>query len=183
METIDKHILRRTVLSALFTALIIVGAYISFPLPVSPVPIVLQNLFVLLAGLLLGRRWALGAVALYLLLGLIGLPVFSAARGGLAHFLGPTGGYLIGFLLAAGLAATIVGTAPRLWREIVAVVVGTISIYLIGVPWLKVVADMSWPSALAAGLTPFLIGDALKAAAAVGIARLLRPVLRRRAEG
>lgn len=182
METIDKHVLRRTVLSALFTALIIVGAYISFPLPVSPVPIVLQNLFVLLAGLLLGRRWALGAVALYLLLGLIGLPVFSAARGGLAHFLGPTGGYLIGFLLAAGLAATIVGAAPRLWREIVAVVVGTISIYLIGVPWLKVVADMSWPSALAAGLTPFLIGDALKAAAAVGIARLVRPVLRRRAE-
>jgi len=169
--------LRLSVLSALFTALITVGAYIAFPLPVSPVPIVMQNLFVLLAGLLLGWKWALASVALYLFLGAVGLPVFSAARGGIAHIVGPTGGYLVGFLPAALLVGLIAGRRSSLFRDILASVIGTLCIYACGVPWLRSVTGMGWTAALAAGLTPFLIGDVLKIAAAVAVARLIRPAL------
>lgn len=167
--------LHKMVLTALFTALVIAGAYISFPLPFSPVPIVLQNLFVLAAGLVLGWRWAAISILLYLLLGVVGLPVFSAARGGLAHLFGPTGGYLIGFLAAAIVSGLLSHLGrPRIATDVIAVVAGTIAIYLFGVPWLKVQADMTWTAALAAGLTPFLVGDALKAAAAVAVAGAAR---------
>jgi len=99
--------LQRIAYTSLMAALIAVGAYIAIPIPIVPVPIVLQNLFVLLAGLLLGSRWGLASMGLYLLAGSIGLPVFSGGRGGLAHFLGPTGGYLIGFAVEAWLVGFI----------------------------------------------------------------------------
>ena len=92
---------RKTVITALFAALIIVGAYIRFPLP--PVPITLQTLFVITASLLGGTAIGVGSVAIYLLLGAVGLPVFTAG-GGLGILLGPTGGFLFGLLPAALLA-------------------------------------------------------------------------------
>jgi len=181
------------VFASLFAALIAVGAYISVPIPGSPVPIVLQNLFVLLAGLTLGWRWSAAAVGLYLFVGLLGLPVFSGGSGGIAHFLGPTGGYLVGFLVAApltGLIAngnrrdplhdngTVRGTRRSLLRDIVAVVAGTAAVYAVGIPWLKAVTALSWTRAAAAGLIPFIAGDLLKAAAAVAALRLLSPAFR-----
>ena len=158
------NITKRLVFSALFTALIIAGSYIR--IPIGPVPIVLATLFVLLAGLLQTFRWALASVLLYLLLGAIGLPVFTAG-GGIAYFAGPTGGYLIGYL-AAALVTNIVSTgrAETKLRDLLAVIAGTLTIYLFGVPWLKVALDFTWRKTLAAGLLPFLIGDGIKAAAA-----------------
>jgi len=100
---------RKTVLTALFASLIIVGAYIRFPLP--PVPITLQTLFVISASLLGGTAIGLGSVAIYLLLGAVGLPVFTAG-GGLGILLGPTGGFLFG-LLPAALLAGIAGNYAR----------------------------------------------------------------------
>ena len=100
--------LQSTVYASLFAALIACGAYLAIPIPISPVPIVLQNLFVLLAGLLLGGRWGLASVGIYLLAGAVGLPVFTGGKGGVAHFFGPTGGYLVGFaasVFVAGLIA------------------------------------------------------------------------------
>jgi len=91
--------LRSIVLSSLMAALTAVGACIH--IPIAPVPIVLFTLFVLLSGLLLGSRWGLASIALYLLVGAIGMPVFAGGRGGFAHFFGPTGGYLFGFALSA----------------------------------------------------------------------------------
>src|SRR3972149_8733623 len=91
--------LRWMVLASLWAALTAVGAYIH--VPIGPVPIVLSTLFVLLSGLLLGSRWGLTSMCLYLLVGAIGMPVFAGGKGGLAHFLGPTGGYLFGFLFAS----------------------------------------------------------------------------------
>ncbi len=169
--------LRSIIWIALCSALIIVGSYITIPLPFTPIPIVLQNFFVLLAALLLGARRATIAVAIFLFLGALGLPVFSAGRGGIAHLLGPTGGYLIGYLLAAPLSALCAGSQQPtnvLWRQITGVVVGTIVIYLCGIPWLKISSGLSWSSTLVAGLYPFLIGDVLKAIAVVGLARSLR---------
>lgn len=189
--------LAESIYAALFTGLITLGAYIAVPLPVSPVPIVLQNFFVLLVGLLLPLWWAVASVALYLGLGAVGLPVFSAARGGLAHFFGPTGGYLVGFLPAVAVCALIaasgsgrgagsrnggarggVGGRRQTVRDTLAAVAATAVVYALGTPWLAHVMDLSPGAAVAAGILPFLLGDALKIAAAVAVARVARPLLR-----
>lgn len=171
--------LQQMVYASLMAALIAVGAYTCIPFW-GPVPLVLQNLFVLLAGLLLGSRWGLAAMGIYLLVGAAGMPVFSGGRGGIAHFAGPTGGYLVGFAAAAWLSGWICERFPRgSAGDIPAVVAGTIVAYLFGVPWLKLVTGMTWEKALLAGMVPFLVGDVLKAVAAVVLARAIRPVMRR----
>jgi biotin transport system substrate-specific component len=175
----DRKQLQLVVYASLMAALIAVGAYLQIPLPLGPVPLVLQNLFVLLSGLLLGSRWGLASVGIYLLVGAIGLPVFVGGKGGLAHFLGPTGGYLFGFAASAWIAGCL---AERRWnhtlKDTLAVVLGSLMIYLFGVPWLKVVTAMPWEKAVWVGMVPFLPGDAIKAAAAVLLARAIRPMLR-----
>jgi biotin transport system substrate-specific component len=156
--------------------LIIVGAYIAFPLPASPVPVVLQNFFVILAGLLLGPVWGAASVALYLALGALGLPVFAGGAGGLSVFAGPTGGYLVGFLPAAVVAGGVarLGQAS-IWKDAVGALAGAVLIFAVGVPWLKTVAELDWPAALAAGLLPFIVGDVFKVIASVLVAQAVRP--------
>lgn len=168
--------LHQTVYASLFAALIAAGAFLA--IPIGPVPIVLQNLFVLLTGLLLGPRWGLAGVGIYLLAGAIGLPVFAGGTGGIGRLLGPTGGYLIAYLPAVWVVGAVSArTKGRTAGDIAAMVLGTLVVYGIGVPHLKAVTGMPWDKAVAAGMLPFLIGDALKIAAAIPIARTLRPVL------
>lgn len=178
--------LRQTIYASLMAAFIAAGAFISIPL--GPVPITLQTLFVLLTGLLLGFKWGLGAIGVYLLAGTVGLPVFSQGRGGFAHFLGPTGGYLIGFIAAVcvvGLIADWIrhrlpeNALSRFGLELLAVTLGTATIYAAGVPWLKTVAQLPWETALSLGVIPFLIGDLVKIFATVMIARIVRPLMNR----
>lgn len=164
-------------LVALFAAITAAGAFII--IPIGPVPIVLQNLFVLLAGLILGPVLGGAAVGLYLLAGIVGLPVFAGGTGGIARLAGPTGGYLVGYLLsaiAAGLIAgrPVAGGKTPLPRIIAAVVVGFLIVYVPGVIWLKISQNLSFVRALVVGFLPFLIGDALKGVAAVLIAPRLR---------
>lgn len=171
--------LKLMVYSSIMASLMAVGAYIA--IPVGPVPIVLQNLFVMLAALLLGGRWGFISVCVYLLAGAVGLPVFAGGTGGLGKFVGPTGGYLIGFAAAA----FIIGTLSEKGKgsvlvDVCAMVLGTIVIYAVGVSWLKVVTGMTFSKAIAVGMLPFLLGDALKIVAAVPIARALRPVITER---
>ena len=170
--------IRRVVLACLMAALTAVGSYLS--VPIGPVPIVLTNLFVLLSGLLLGGGWGLGSVGIYLLLGVMGFPVFAGAKGGLAHVLGPTGGYLLGYALSAWIAGLISERGHRrlLW-DIPAVFLGCLAIYLPGIPWLKGVTGVSWSKALMIGFFPFVIGDVVKASVALFLARAVRPVLDR----
>lgn len=161
---------RSTVAAAGFTALIAAGSYIS--IPIGPVPIVLQSFFILLAGLLLPARTALSAVAIYLLLGALGLPVFAGGTGGIGHFFGPTGGYLLSYLPAVVLVPLLAGRLPRpALRVIAALCAGTVCIYLIGIVWLKWNTGMQWYAALSAGVLPFLPGDGLKIAAALLVSR------------
>ena len=168
--------LRLMVHSSLMAALIAVGAFIS--IPIGPVPIVMQNLFVLLAGLLLGGGWAAASVGVYLLAGACGLPVFAGGTGGLGRLLGPTGGYLFGFLAAAYLVGKVSERAcGRPLIELGGLVAGSMVIYLFGVPWLKLVTGMDWAKSIAVGMIPFLIGDAVKILAAYGVARTLRPII------
>lgn len=164
-----------TVLTALFAALISAGAYIV--VPVGPVPIVLQNFFVILTALLLTPVHALSAVFLYLLLGALGLPVFAGGAGGFAHFFGPTGGYLLAYLPAVLLGSAVARTAAqrqsgrtRLLVRAAAALLAAGTVYLAGVPWLKAVTGMNWNASLAAGLYPFIPGDLVKAAAAALLA-------------
>ncbi|GHU23339.1 BioY family transporter [Spirochaetia bacterium] len=172
----------RLSLVALFAALTAAGTFISIPLPFSPVPIVLQNMFALLAGLLLGPWLGCAAVGFYLVAGLIGAPIFAGASGGIAHILTPSGGYLFGYFLAAVTAGLIAGM-PRadrktaLWRLICAATAGLLIVYVPGVARLKFVLDASWGRAVAAGFVPFVIGDAIKGAVAVIIAARLRPLV------
>ena len=177
----DVDQLRWMVLASLMAALTAVGSYII--VPIGPVPIVLSTLFVLLSGLLLGSRWGFMSICLYLFVGAIGLPVFSGGRGGIAHFLGPTGGYLFGYLLAAWVAGFISERSRGLlFFEILGVTMGSLVIYALGVPWLKMVAQMPWGKAFIVGMVPFLIGDAIKASVAVILARSVRPILKRQTE-
>jgi len=177
--------LRNTVYASLFAALIAAGAFIA--IPIGPVPVVLQNMFVLMTGLLLGWKWGIASVLVYLLAGIIGFPVFSAGRGGLAHFLGPTGGYLVGYIpavlitgfLPALINVQAIGRSRKGIINMVEMVVGSVLIYGIGVPWLKVVTGMSWGKAAAVGVLPFLVGDTVKIIAGAYIAELIRQAIKK----
>jgi len=168
--------LKLMVYAALMATLTAVGAYIA--IPIGPVPIVLQNLFVMMAGLLLGARWGLISVGVYLLAGAIGLPVFAGGTGGIGKFAGPTGGYLLGFAAAAYVIGFISQRGRgRIAVDVFAMIIGTLIIYGFGVPWLKVVTGMSVTKAAAVGMFPFLPGDALKIAVAIPIIKALRPII------
>ena len=170
--------LRWMVLASLMAALTAVGAYIH--IPIGPVPIVLSTLFVILSGLLLGSRWGLASMGLYLLVGAIGMPVFAGGKGGFAHFFGPTGGYLFGYVVAAWITGFISERSRGLLiLDILAVIIGSLVIYALGVPWLKMITQMSWPKTFMVGVIPFLIGDAIKACVVVVLARSVRPILKR----
>lgn len=171
--------LRMTVYASLFAALVAVGAFIS--IPIGPVPIVLQNFFVLLAALLLGPRWGVAAMGVYLLAGICGLPVFAGGTAGIGRFMGPTGGYLLGYLPAVFVTAWLSQKGGRrVWTDITAMICGSLIVYGCGVPWLKIVTGMPLAKAITVGMLPFLIGDALKIAAAVPVVKALRPIVQGR---
>jgi biotin transport system substrate-specific component len=172
------HTLRMTVYAALFASLMAAGAVVA--IPIGPVPIVLQNLFVLLAGLLLGGKWGMVSVGIYLAAGFIGLPVFSGGTGGIGRFAGPTGGYLVGFLPAAGIVGVAVEKlGSRLIVRVGAMVAATIVVYALGVGWLKFWTEMSWSKALIVGCYPFLPGDVIKIVVAASLYRVLYPLIHR----
>jgi biotin transport system substrate-specific component len=152
-----------------FSLIIAVSAQVSIPLSFTPVPVTLQTFAVVLTGALLGSRRGAAAIIAYLAEGLAGLPVFSLGGAGIGHLLGPTGGYLVGFVAAAWLAGFLVERklAVTLPGALFVVVAGHLVPYVSGVAWLSVALGL--PRALTLGFVPFLIGDALKVAASVGV--------------
>lgn len=141
------------------TALLAQGA---IPLPWTPVPVTGQTLAVLLLGALLGARRAAACMGLYLVEGALGLPVFALGTGGVAHLLGPTGGYLWGFIPAAWLIGWLSehGWDRRFSTTVAAMLAGNALIYLFGLPWLALF--VGWDAVLRAGLLPFVPGDLCK---------------------
>jgi biotin transport system substrate-specific component len=144
--------------------LIYLTARIAFLVPGSPVPITGQTFGVLLVGGALGFRRGLIGVGLYVLLGVIGLPFFAEGKGGLTVIWGATGGYLIGFAIAGALVGRLaeLGWDRKIGGALGAMLAGNAVIYAIGLPWLGVVTASSPAETIALGLTPFLLGDALK---------------------
>ena len=177
----------------MFAAIICVGCFIKIPLGV--IPIVLQNVLCILCAVLLGGIWGGAPTALFLLAGLIGLPVYSGGSGGLAVWLGPTGGFLPGYLLGAIAAGFIAGrpsveekhvTFKNVLRLVLAILAGMIIIYIPGVIrfsyWAteagKIPAEKTALAyTMAACVIPYIPGDILKLAIAVPVALKLRPVL------
>ncbi|MEX1172328.1 MAG: biotin transporter BioY [Chloroflexota bacterium] len=156
--------LRHITLIALGAAIVALCAQIYIPTPW--VPFTGQTLGVLAVGGALGFRRGAASLLLYLLIGMIGVPVFSEGRSGVEIIRGFTGGYLIGFVLAAAVVGRLaeLGWDRRLGGSFVAMLAGTAIVYAIGVPWLKVVTGMTWSEAVGNGLTPFLVWDAAKLA-------------------
>ncbi len=162
-------------LISLFAALCAAGAMISLPLPVSPLPIVIQNMFVILAGLLLGPLEGGAAILLFLALGALGFPVFSGGRGGIAVFAGPSGGYLVGYFVGAVLAGAMARKRSRL-ASLSGGIAGFIAILACGALGLKLMNGITWTKAFTLGVLPFLIGDVIKCALAVLVSSRLGPL-------
>jgi len=164
--------------SALLAALTAATSLIAkIELPFTQVPLTLQVFFSLLAGAILGPRYGALSMALYVLMGAVGLPVFAGGKSGFGVLLGPTGGYLFGFVAAAYIVGLITsrgkGTTPQLGAAMLA---GIAIIYTLGVLQLSVVAKLSILKAFAVGAAPFIVIDIVKGLAAAVVARRLRVV-------
>jgi biotin transport system substrate-specific component len=163
-EVVPSRTARRVIGVAAFAAATAFGAKVAVILPGTPVPFTLQPLFVLLAGAMLGPRLGAASQALYLAAGIAGLPVF-AAGGGAAYLLGPSGGYLLAYPLAALLAGAC--AQPGTLRALGGLLLGLAAIYAGGLAWLAVVADVD--AAVARGLRPFVAMDLVKVAIVLAI--------------
>lgn len=176
---LELSIAKKLTLALTLAAVIGLMAQARIILPWTPVPITLQTFGVLLTGLLLGRGWGALSVGLYLALGIAGVPWFTGWGGGLAHLAGPTGGYLIGFVLAALFLGHFTDkyVAARRIGPLFALMLfgGLVLVYVPGVLQLKLWMSLalgnqiSWGQALNMGLVPFIAGDVLKVAAAAGL--------------
>jgi biotin transport system substrate-specific component len=177
--------LAKIALIVFFAALTMAGAYIAFP--IGPIPISMQNFFILLSGLVLGPAMGSAAVILYLLAGIFNFPVFALGGGGMARFAGPAGGYFVGYLLAAFTAGLIVGApigGPKADANaktsqtsiIIAEIAGLMVSYIPGLIWFKIRMNLDWTKTFLTGFVPFIIGDTLKGIAAVLITSRLRKI-------
>jgi len=165
----SRVLVRNIALVVAFSALTFVGANIVIPLV--PVPITMQTLFVLLAGAMIGARRGAFSQALYLGAGSVGLPIFAGGLAGSAIVLGPTGGYLMAFAVTPFLVGTLIGRSRSLVWQVGVFTLGTAVIFLMGVAHLAVFYTHDIGSALQLGLVPFLPGAAFKLLAAVSIYR------------
>ena len=182
-----KNARNRYVFAAVFAALIAVSGFIRIPVPGSIVPVVLKNLFVVLAGTVLGGFYGGTAIVIFLAAGFIGIPVFVIS-GGLGVFLTPLGGYLIGYLAGCVTAGFICGL-PRitdrklrptlLIRLCVGSFLGFALIDFCGVFYMMFLNSMSFRAALLAGFVPYILGDSVKLIVSVPLALALRPIAAR----
>lgn len=148
------------------------AAQIAIPLPFTPVPLTAQTFAVLLAGAALGSIRGILSMLLYTVVGLVGVPWFAEGSSGFSM---PSFGYILGFIAGAGLVGWL---AERGWTRTpldtaLAMVLGNVVVYAIGVPWLKVAMGATWAGAVQMGMTPFLIGDGIKIVLAAGLFPLL----------
>lgn len=165
----NEH-LKMLIISALFAAIIGIAAQIMIKIP--PVPFTGQTLALMLTATILGKRYGTISATIYVLMGVIGVPVFSGMLSGLGVIFGPTGGYIIAFIPAAFIIGWLV---ERLGYSVIgsvtANVIGAMLILFIGTVWLKVFGNLDWAGAFSGGMLPFIIPDILKAvvSAVIGI--------------
>jgi biotin transport system substrate-specific component len=164
----------KALLVVVATAFVAACAHISLPLPFTPVPLTLQNFAVLIVGMLLGPVAGFSAMVLYLVEGALGLPVFTPyGAGGVVHLLGPNGGFLFSYPLAAATAGWVVramlGVTTRFRRALVASVAATVPIFLLGASWLAHLLHLGTSATWSLAIAPFIPGEIVKITAAAGI--------------
>jgi len=167
--------IKQMTLIGLMTAILCILAPLSLPLPLSPVPVSFGNMAVCFVVAVLGAKRGFLSVFLYILLGLAGLPIFSGFSGGIGKLLGPTGGYLIGYLFLALLFGFFVEHFHnRVVTNICGAVIGMILLYLFGTLWLAFQLNMDFISALWAGAIPYIPIDIIKITLAIILGSKLR---------
>jgi len=165
----DKRVCRLLSVGA-FIVLTALSAFVRIPLPFTPVPFTLQTFFVLLSGALLGRKLGVFAQAAYLFLGLTGQQVFTGLGSGGLYLLGPTGGYIVGFVLAAFFAGNLLIKEKQSGLAVfMKLLIADFIILFSGMFWLKVSLSCSLSKAFLLGFLPFVLGDVLKVALATAV--------------
>lgn len=153
---------------AMFAALTAIFSQLVIPLPFTPIMISLATLAVLLCGMLLSPLSAVISMTVFALVGAVGVPVFAGFRGGLAVLVGPTGGYILGYIAMAWVVSLIRAKfSSKAWVLVAGAILGTIALYTLGTVWFLVLTGKSLIVALTSCVLPFLIGDAIKIAVAL----------------
>ena len=163
-------------LIAVMAAITCILGPLSIPIPISPVPISLTNLAIYLTVCLLGWKFGTISYLIYLLIGIAGLPVFSGFSSGFAKLLGPTGGYLIGFIPMAIIAGIVIDKFTNRGIQILGMIVGTAICYAFGTAWFCLQAGYTVGAALAVCVIPFIPADLCK----MVIAMIIGPMVRKR---
>ena len=170
--------LRSMIFAALFAAILCVVA--PFTIPIGPIPLSLATFVIYIAAATIDWRFGTLSVVLYVLIGSIGLPVFSGPSGGIQKLVGPTGGFIIGYVLCALIIGLIVDRLEaKKWAYPTAMVLGTAVLYALGTAWFVVLMKVTIAKALMLCVVPFLIGDAIKIILASVISPILRKALKR----
>lgn len=165
--------LRMMIVTALFAAIIGILAQVTIPLPL--VPITGQTLAIGLAATILGARYGTISILVYLAMGAIGIPVFAQMSSGLGSLVGPTGGYLVGFIPTAFVIGYYLEkTSFTVVHAIIANIIGMFVALIMGTVWLKIAAELSWTAAFAGGFAPFIIVGIIKAVLAAWIGIIVR---------
>lgn len=158
-STMKKNALSQITKSAIFVALLAIGGIVSIPIPMIRTPFSLQVFFVLLASLVLGPLYGSISVFAYILLGVIGIPIFAGMRSGPAVLFGPTGGFLIGFFVSVSVIAFL----SKKLHLLISLLLGLLVIYLFGSLQYAFVANVSFGKSLLVAVLPFILTDCFKA--------------------
>lgn len=162
-------------LIGIMTAITCILGPLSIPIPFSPVPITFTNLAIYLTAFILGWKKATISYFIYLLLGLVGLPVFSGFMGGPERLFGKTGGYLIGFIFMALISGFFIEKFyGKIHMYFLGLILATLVTYLFGTVWLAYLANLTFVQALLLGVIPYIIGDSIKIIIAITIGPLIR---------
>ena len=173
-----KSNIQNLTLTALVAAILcVMGPLV---IPIGMIPMSLTNMVIYLA-IILDKKRATISVVIYLLIGFVGLPVFAGFTGGVGKLLGPTGGYLIGYLVLSWIAGKVSEALNRVQRteklkmkQMLALGVGTLGLYLVGTLWLMVQSNLTLVSALSVGVLPFVVFDIMKIVAAVALGNSIK---------
>lgn len=179
-NTNSRFTTKQLTMIGVMTAVTCILGPLSIPLSFTPVPISLTNLAVYISIYVLGTKLGTVSYIVYLLLGLVGLPIFSNFTGGLAKLAGPTGGYLIGFIFLAIIGGLFVDHFQgKIYMHAIGLIIGTGICYLFGSLWLAIQAHLTFEAALWAGVIPYIPGDIAKVVIALIIGPQIRKQIRK----
>ena len=156
--------LKNLILAAIFSAITIVFAQITIPIPFTPIPFTLSMVAVYLSGIILQKKYALYSMAIYILLGIIGLPVFGNFSGGVGRILGPTGGYILSYPIMAFITGWILEKfgRKRWWTCTLALTAALLICYLFGSLWYAWIGHVKWMDSIIFTVIPFIGMDVVK---------------------